>query len=160
MKKPSKDTAHTVSALIIVGVGLVLASITSAASIHAQASNISSAADNMTLATGDESITGAAGNITRVIITMEAKEGKKQEILSSLIPLAELARKRQGNIGYDIYSSTENPNELVIDQLWANRVAYDKHYNSPEASQIRETVIPLLINPQVKVYAEVAKIQP
>jgi quinol monooxygenase YgiN len=121
----------------------------------------SAVANNMTSATGDESITGAAGNITRAIITMEAKEGKKQEILSSLIPLAELARKRQGNIGYDIYSSTENPNELVLDELWANRVAYDKHYNSPEASQIRETVTPLLVNPaQVKVYAEVAKIQP
>ena len=56
----------------------------------------SAVANNMTSATGDESITGAAGNITRAIITMEAKEGKKQEILSSLIPLAELARKRQG----------------------------------------------------------------
>jgi quinol monooxygenase YgiN len=162
MKKPTKETAHMVSILMIVGVGLVLASITSAASTYAQATNISStAANNMTSTTGDESITGAAGNITRAIITMEAKEGNKQEILDSLIPLAEIGRKRVGNIAYDIYSSTENPNELVLDELWANRVAYDKHYNSPEASQIRETVTPLLVNPaQVKVYVEIAKIQP
>jgi quinol monooxygenase YgiN len=163
MKKPTKETAHMVSVLMIVGVGLVLASITSAASTHAQASNMSSAAaaNNMTSATGDESITGTAGNITRAIITMEAKEGNKQEILDSLIPLSEIGRKRQGNIAYDIYASTENPNELVLDELWANRVAYDKHYNSPEASEVRETVTPLLVNPaQVKVYVEVAKIQP
>ena len=51
------------------------------------------------------------GNITIVLVTMEVNEGKKQEALNSLIPLGELARKRQGNIDYDIYSSTENPND-------------------------------------------------
>ena len=63
-------------------------------------------------------------------------------------------------IDYDIYSSTENPNELVLVQLWSSKEAFDRHYNSPEASQFRETVMPLTVKPaQVKTYAEVGKIQ-
>lgn len=157
MRKTTKGTIHKISVLLAVGVGLVLASITPAASVHAQANNTSSsaAAKNMTSAAP-----GAAGNITRVIVTLEAKDGKKQDALKSLIPLVELARKRQGNIAYDIYSSTENPNELVLDQLWSSKVAFDKHYNSPEASKVRETVTPLLVKvAEVKTYTEEGKVQ-
>ncbi|HET7283271.1 MAG TPA: putative quinol monooxygenase [Nitrososphaeraceae archaeon] len=160
MKKLNKETIHMVSVLMVVAVGLVVASIASAASVHAQANNTSSssaAGNNMT----SSAATGAAGNITRVIVTMEVKEGKKQEALKTLIPLAELGRKRQGNISYDIYSSTDNPNELVLDQLWSNKVAFDKHYYSQEASKSRQTVGSILVKPaQVKIYTEVGKIQP
>jgi quinol monooxygenase YgiN len=162
MKKTTKETIHTVSVLMIVGIGLVIASIASAASAHAQANDTlsSAAAKNMTTAAAANSMSGATGNITRVIVTLEVKEGKKQEALKTLIPLAELARKRQGNISYDIYSSTENPNELVLDQLWSNKVAFDKHYNSPEASKSRQTLESLVVKPaQVKTYTEVGKIQ-
>lgn len=150
-----------------VGVGLVLASIALATSAHAQANNTSSSAAankfiyNMTSAASNESTTGAAGNITRVIVTLDIEEGKKQDALKTLIPLAELGRKRQGNIAYDIYSSTENPNELVLDQLWSNKAAFDKHYNSPEASKSRQTVEVLLVKPAlVKTYTAEGKIQP
>ena len=152
-----------VSILMVVAIGLVIASITSAASIYAQANNTSSAAGNKfiyNMTSGAAKSTGATGNITRVIVTMEVKEGKKQEALKTLIPLAELGRKKQGNIAYDIYSSTENPNELVLDQLWSNKAAFDKHYNSPEASKSRQTVGIVLVKPaQVKTYTEVGKIQ-
>ena len=157
MKKTTKETIHIVSVLMVVAIGLITASIASAASTHAQANNTSSSSS----AAAANSMSGAAGNITRVIVTMEVKEGKKQEALKTLIPLAELARKKQGNISYDIYSSTENPNELVLDQLWSNKGAFDKHYNSPEASKSRQTVESLMVKPpQVKTYAEVGKIQP
>jgi hypothetical protein len=75
-----------VSILMAVGAGLVLSSVASAASVHAQANNTSSSG-------ATKNMTSAAGNITRVIVTLEVKEGKKQEALKSLIPLAELARK-------------------------------------------------------------------
>ena len=163
--KKTTGTIHVVSILMVVAIGLVIASITSAASIYAQTNNTSSAAANkfiynMTSAAAAKS-TGATGNITRVIVAMEVKEGKKQEALKTLIPLAELARKKQGNISYDIYSSIENPNEVVLDQLWSNKGAFDKHYNSPEASKLRQTVESLLVKAaQVKTYTEVGKIQP
>ena len=156
MKKIPKETIHIASVLMIVAIGLVTASIASAASTYAQANNTLSSS-----AAAANTMSGAAGNITRVIVTLEVKEGKKQEALKTLIPLAELARKRQGNISYDIYSSTENSNELLLDQLWSNKVAFDKHYNSPEASKSRQTLESLVVKPaQVKTYTEVGKIQP
>jgi quinol monooxygenase YgiN len=162
MKKITKETIHIASVLMVVAIGLVIASVASAASIYAQANNTSSssAAKNMISAAASSPMSGAAGNITRVIVTLDVKEGKKQEALKTLIPLAELGRKKQGNIAYDIYSSTENPNELVLDQLWSNKGAFDKHYNSPEASKSRQTVESLMVKPaQVKTYTEVGKIQ-
>jgi quinol monooxygenase YgiN len=161
MEKLTKETIHMLSVLMVVGVGLILASTAYPASLHAQANSTSSAAaTNMTSAGAHKSTMGAAGNITIVLVTMEVNEGKKQEALNSLIPLGELARKRQGNIDYDIYSSTENPNELVLVQLWSSKEAFDRHYNSPEASQFREKVMPLTVKPaQIKTYAEVGKIQ-
>jgi quinol monooxygenase YgiN len=155
MKKTTKETIHIVSVLMVVAIGLITASIAPAASTHAQANNTSSSSS----AAAANSMSGAAGNITRVIVTMEVKEGKRQEALKTLIPLAELARKRQGNISYDIYSSTDNPNELLLDQLWSNKVAFDKHYNSPEASKSRQMLESLVVKPaQVKTYTEVGKI--
>ncbi|HET7148519.1 MAG TPA: putative quinol monooxygenase [Candidatus Nitrosopolaris sp.] len=158
MKKTAKDTIHTVSVLMVVAIGLVVASIASAASAHAQANNTSSvSAKNMTSASGAKSIIGTGGNNTKVIVTMEVKEGKKQEALKTLISLAELGRKRPGNISYNIYSSSENPNELILDQLWSSKAAFDKHYNSPEANQSRQAVTPLLVQPaQVKIYTEIS----
>jgi quinol monooxygenase YgiN len=158
MKKTTEERIHMVSILMAVGAGLILASVASAASVHAQANNTSSSGvvTNMTSAAP-----GAAANITRVIVTLEVKEGEKQEALKTLIPLAELARNRQGNIAYDIYSSTENPNELILDQLWSSKIAFDKHYNSQEASKFRETVTPLLVKAaEVKTYIEEGKMQP
>ena len=49
------------------------------------------------------------------------------------------------NISLDLYLSTENPNELLIDQLWSNKTVYDEHYNSPDIAEIRETVTALLV---------------
>ena len=49
------------------------------------------------------------------------------------------------NISFDLYISTENPNELLIDQLGSNKTVYDEHYNSPDTAEIRETVTPLLV---------------
>jgi len=135
----SKGTIHLVSVLMVIAIGLVAASIASASSAHAQANNTSSSA--------------AAGNTTRVIVTLEVKQGKKQEVLNSLATLAEIGKKSPGNISYNIRVATDNPNELALDQLWSSKAAYDKYYNSPGSNQSRQTVISLLDTPpQIKSY--------
>lgn len=66
----------------------------------------------------------------RVIIISEAKEGKRQELLDLVVPLLKLAKKEEGNISYDLYSSTENPNEFLIDEVWSSKEIFNKHYES------------------------------
>jgi quinol monooxygenase YgiN len=149
--KAAKGTIHLVSVLMIVATGLVAASIGSAASVHAQANNTSSspAAKNMTSA-------ASTGNNTRVIVTLDVKQGKKQEALKNLVNLIELAKKSPGYISYNIRASTDNPNELVLDELWSSKAAYDKYYNNPGTNQTRQPVVPLLDKPvQIKSYEEI-----
>jgi quinol monooxygenase YgiN len=149
--KAAKGTIHLVSVLMIVSIGLVAASIGSAASAHAQANNTSSspATKNMTSAAG-------TGNNTRVIVTVDVKQGKKQEVLKNIVNLMGIARKSPGYISYIIRASPDNPNELVLDELWSSKAAYDKYYNSPETNQTRQPIIPLLDKPlQIKSYEQI-----
>ncbi len=96
---------------------------------------------------------------TRVIVTLEVKEGKKQEVLNILTPLSEQAKKREGVISHDLYVSTQNPNELLIDHLWSSKEIFDTHFNSAEATKVRETINSMLVKPlQIKIYAEINKI--
>jgi len=80
--------------------------------------------------------------------------------LNNLNTLTEMGKQREGNMAFDLYALTENPNELLIDQLWSNKTVYDEHYNSPDTAKIRDTVTPLLVQPPVfKVYTEINNTQ-
>ena len=104
---------------------------------------------------------GDVGNAkVRVIVIFDAKEENRQEVLNNLNTLTEMGKQREGNISFDLYASTENPNELLIDQLWSNKTVYDEHYNSPDTAEIRDTVTPLLVQPPLfKVYTEINNTQ-
>ncbi len=97
----------------------------------------------------------------KAIVTLDAKDGKKQDLLNALIPYAEQAKKRVGNIVFDLYISTKNPNEVIIDQLWSNKTAFDNSYNSTQAIKFRDSVSNLLatIPAQVNTYTELNKTQ-
>lgn len=79
-------------------------------------------------------------NQVRVIVLINAKEGKKQELLDLFMPLINPPRKREGNISYTFNSSIEDPNELLFDEVWESKEAYDKHYNSQESVELRAKV--------------------
>jgi quinol monooxygenase YgiN len=92
----------------------------------------------------------------RVIVIFDAKEENRQEVLDNLNSLVDMGKQREGNIAFDLYALTENPNELLIDQLWFNQTVYDEHYNNPDTAEIRDTVTPLLVQPPLfKVYTEI-----
>ncbi|HEU5119480.1 MAG TPA: putative quinol monooxygenase [Candidatus Nitrosocosmicus sp.] len=102
-----------------------------------------------------------AGNAkVRVIVIFDAKEENRQEVLNNLNTLTDMGKQREGNLAFDLYALTENPNELLIDQLWSNKTVYETHYNSPDTAEIRETVTPLLVQPPLfKVYTEINNTQ-
>jgi quinol monooxygenase YgiN len=92
----------------------------------------------------------------RVLAFLEAKEGKRQELIDILIPIIAPSRKEDGNIEYNLNSSIENPNELLFDEIWSNKDAFDKHYQSPESYKNRDRVSGLLVKPmEVKVYTQI-----
>ncbi len=83
----------------------------------------------------------------RVIVLIDAKEGKKQEILNLLVPLVDPPRKREGNITYTFNSSIENPNEFLFDEVWDSKESYDNHYQTKESEDLRSKLQDLVAKP-------------
>jgi quinol monooxygenase YgiN len=65
-------------------------------------------------------------------------------------------RKREGNVTYIFNKSIEDPNELLFDEVWENKEAYDKHYNNLESIDLRTKVQDLVSRPiEFKLYNEI-----
>lgn len=95
-------------------------------------------------------------NQVRVIVLINAKEGKKQELLDLFIPLVNPPRKREGNVTYTFNASIEDPDELLFDEVWESKEAYDKHYNSQQSVDLRAKVQDLVSKPiEFKLYSEI-----
>jgi quinol monooxygenase YgiN len=95
-------------------------------------------------------------NQVRVIVLINAKEGKKQELLDLFMPLVNPPRKREGNVTYTFNESIEDPNELLFDEVWESKEAYDKHYHNQESVDLRTKVQDLVSKPiEFKLYAEI-----
>ncbi len=94
----------------------------------------------------------------RVLAFLEAKEGKRQELLDILIPIIEPSRKEEGNIAYSLNYSIDNPYEMVFDEVWSNKVSFDKHYKSPYSQENRSKIKDLLVSPMIiKLFKEISK---
>jgi quinol monooxygenase YgiN len=83
----------------------------------------------------------------RVIVLIEAKEENRQKMMDLFLPLVNPPRKREGNIFYSLYSSIENPNELMFDEIWESQEAYDKHYQNSESVELRSKLQNLVSKP-------------
>lgn len=95
-------------------------------------------------------------NQVRVIVLINAKEGKKQELLDLFMPLVNPPRRREGNVTYTFNESIENPNELLFDEVWESKEAYDKHYNNQESVDLRAKIQDLVSKPiEFKLYSEI-----
>ena len=145
--------------IVVLTVALVSISTEAFATTNATAATFPSEASTQNVS---KSGTGDVGNAkARVIVIFDAKEENRQEVLNNLNALADMGKQREGNISFDLYVSTENSNELLIDQLWSNKTVYDKHYNSPDTAEIRDTLTQLLVQPPLfKVYTEINNTQP
>jgi quinol monooxygenase YgiN len=94
----------------------------------------------------------------RVLAFLKIKEGKSKELLDILIPIIEHSRKEEGNISYFLSYSIDNPNEMVFDEIWSNKHAFDKHYQSSYSQENRNKIKDLLTNPMtVKLFKEISK---
>lgn len=94
----------------------------------------------------------------RVLATLEAKSESRQELMDFLVSLVIPARKEEGNISYDLYRSTQNPNEFLFDEVWYTKGDFDRHYDSLKSQNDRERVRGLLAKPlEIKTYLRVTE---
>ncbi len=93
----------------------------------------------------------------RVLAFLEAKEGKRQDLVKILIPIIEHSLKEEGNISYCVNYSNENSSEIMIDEVWSNKAAFDKHYQHPYSQENRKRIKDLLVRPMtIKIFKEIS----
>jgi quinol monooxygenase YgiN len=94
----------------------------------------------------------------RILAFLEAKEGKRQELLNILIPIIAHSRKEEGNISYVLNYLIDNPNETMIDEVWSDKDRFDKHYQSLYSQENRNKIKDLLARPMtIKLFKEISK---
>jgi quinol monooxygenase YgiN len=77
-----------------------------------------------------------------------------------LIPLITPPRKRESNIKYTFNSSIYNPNELLFDEVWKSKEAYNKHFQSQESIDLRAKLQDLVSKPiEFKIFKEINRFQ-
>ncbi|HYF99408.1 MAG TPA: antibiotic biosynthesis monooxygenase family protein [Candidatus Saccharimonadales bacterium] len=95
-------------------------------------------------------------SLFRVLAVLEAKDESRQHLLNILLSLLKPAREEEGNISYDLYCSTLNPNEFLLDELWYTKGDFVRHYESPKSYIDRERVNSLMNRPlHISTYIEI-----
>jgi quinol monooxygenase YgiN len=62
-----------------------------------------------------------------LIVPVEAKPGKRDEVYKRLCELAQLTRQEEGNIEYIPHEVTGESNSFLIYELWRDQNALDFH---------------------------------
>lgn len=80
----------------------------------------------------------------------QVKENHLDEVLTLLEEVVPKSRKEPGNLFYQIYKSTSNPNTIVLYEGYIDEAAVEEHRNTPHFQKvIIEKIIPLLENREV-----------
>lgn len=92
---------------------------------------------------------------TRVLAFFIAKPGKGSELEQILKTLVAPTRSEPGNIAYVLHKSTENPDELVFDEVFSSMEAFHEHAQKPYIKGLGQKIAHLLAAPpEVKTYRE------
>ncbi|WP_296144026.1 putative quinol monooxygenase [uncultured Flavobacterium sp.] len=71
-----------------------------------------------------------------LIVKWKIKESETARILKLLPTLAERTKKEKGNLFYAIYQSENDPNELLLQERYADADALEAHKNSEHYQKI------------------------
>jgi len=71
-----------------------------------------------------------------VIVKWRIKETETSIVLDLLAELVEKTRTEKGNLFYNIYQSVDDPNVLILHELYADAEAAEAHKNSVHYQEI------------------------
>jgi quinol monooxygenase YgiN len=92
----------------------------------------------------------------RVLACFKAKSGSGKELEKILLTLVEPTRSEPGNIAYMLHKSTEDPDELLFDELFESMQAFRKHSQKPYIKELIQKISHLIATPpDVKTYSEI-----
>lgn len=75
-----------------------------------------------------------------VVASMEAQEGKFEELKQVVLTLAKATREEAGNVGYTIIEDPSKPNTIFSIEKWESKEAEAKHWETPHLKEATSKV--------------------
>jgi quinol monooxygenase YgiN len=93
----------------------------------------------------------------RVLAFFTAKPGMGEELEKILLTLVPLTRSEPGNIAYVLHRSTENPDELMFDEIFSSSSAFIEHGQKPYIKSLGSKIEQLIaVSVKIETYSEIA----
>lgn len=86
-----------------------------------------------------------------LIATLKIKPGSLPEIMEAVAPCLDATRKEDGNISYDLFQSTTDPDTLTFVERWETREALEAHFETPHLIAWREAGEPLFLDRKIEI---------
>ncbi|MGD7009336.1 putative quinol monooxygenase [Metabacillus sp. 84] len=87
----------------------------------------------------------------QIVITavLKAKAGRESDLEKTLKTVLRPSREEEGCIQYDLHQSTDDPNQFVLYEIWANETALNAHIDSDHYQYYRHRAEELLESREV-----------
>ena len=89
-----------------------------------------------------------------VLVILEAKSGKENELESALKKAAELSRLEKINIEYRLLKNTENPQQFILYENWENKEKHQQQFEKPYIKKLASKLNELLARPYQAYFGE------
>lgn len=86
-----------------------------------------------------------------VVATIELKSGSVDAIRAAAVACRVETLKEDGCIAYEMFSSLENPDKLVVVEKWATREALTEHSKQPHLKAWREASAPFTASRKIEI---------
>ena len=89
-----------------------------------------------------------------VVATFRAREGREQELRTTLEGLVPVTREERGSIQYDLHVAEEDPASLLFYERWESDEALQEHLSSPHVGAVFAIVGELCVDaPRIDRYS-------
>jgi quinol monooxygenase YgiN len=94
----------------------------------------------------------------RVIAIFLAKNGLTSQLENILLNLIPPTRKEEGNIAYVLHHSIDNPNELMLDEIWVDKEPLVVHLKQQYMMSALAQAASLVAKPvEIRKYSEISR---
>lgn len=88
-----------------------------------------------------------------VIAILEAKEGKENELQSTLEAIVKPSRSEKTCLEYRLHKSLDNPRQFVLYENWENKEKHQEQFTKPYIIELVNKLENLLAKPYQAIFA-------
>ena len=88
-----------------------------------------------------------------VIVILEAKPGKENELAQALKKVAEPSRSEEICVEYRLHQGSDNPAQFVLYEQWVSRERHQEQFTKPYIVELGQQLGDLLAKPYQAIFA-------